>query len=130
MSTTTIVAAFPTSSTVKLSTGGLSSSSSSSSSNTMCISCPSTTLVFLQALTTKLIDMTNSLKLQFENLAALANSNKARGTIIASMTVKGAIKFKREYAIYLQRFGPPLLGEFDPLYLELIRAELKAGIIL
>jgi hypothetical protein len=92
--------------------------------------CPSTTL-FLQALTNKLVDMTTSLKKQFEDLKTAAQpTGTTRGTILASITVKGTISFKQEYSIYLQRFGPPVDGIFDPLFLELIRAELKAGIII
>jgi len=101
---------------------------SSNSSN--CIICPSTSIVFLQALTTKLVDMTMSLKRQFANLEALGRQGTTRGTVLASTSVKGTVRFKPEFAIYVQRFGPPMLGEFDPLYLELIRAELKAGILM
>jgi len=75
--------------------------------------------------------MTTSLKQQFVKLkeAAIPTSS-TRGTVIASTTVKGTVAFKQEFGIYLQRFGPPTDGVFDPLFLELIRAELKAGIII
>lgn len=74
--------------------------------------------------------MTTSLKKQFADLKNAAQpTGTTRGTIIASITVKGTVSFKQEYSIYLQRFGPPTDGVFDPLFLELIRAELKAGII-
>jgi hypothetical protein len=103
-------------------------SSNVSSSN--CIICPSTSIVFLQALTTKLIDMTTALKRQFANLEAQGRQGTTRGTVLASTSVKGNVRFKPEFAIYVQRYGPPILGVFDPLYLDLIRAELDAGILM
>ena len=109
-------------------TTSMTQSSNVTSSN--CIICPSTSIVFLQALTTKLVDMTTALKRQFANLESLGRQGTTRGTVLASTSVKGNVRFKPEFAIYVQRFGPPMLGEFDPLYLELIRAELKAGILL
>jgi hypothetical protein len=121
---TTIVANFPTTNNLTY-VSGLGTSTTTAGN---CV-CPSTTL-FLQALTTKLVDMTISLKKQFTDLKnAAIPTGTTRGTIIASTTVKGTIRFKQEFGIYLERFGPPSDGVFDPLYLELIRAELKAGVI-
>lgn len=108
----------------------ITTGSGSNSNSSNCIICPSTTIVFLQALTTKLIDMTTSLKRQFAELIANAKTPTQTGIVMVSTTVQGNISVKREYMFYLQRFGPPVMGIFDPLYLELIRAELKAGIIL
>lgn len=90
--------------------------------------CPSST-VFLQTLTDKLIIMTKSLKTQFADLEANSMSTRVagKGAIIASIAIKGDITFKVEYFLYVLRYGPPAQGIFDPVYLELIRAELLAG---
>jgi hypothetical protein len=123
--TSTIVAAFPITNNLTYASG-LGTSSTNTAGN--CV-CPSTTL-FLQALTNKLVDMTISLKEQFAKLKdAAVPTGTTRGTVLASTTIKATIRYKQEYGIYLERFGPPTDGTFDPLYLELIRAELKAGII-
>ena len=96
---------------------------SGSSSNGCC--CPSST-VFLQTLTDKLILMTTSLKQQFADLEANSMGTRVtgRGAFLASIEIKGDIVFKSEYFIYVMRYGPPVNGIFDPVYLELIRAEL------
>ena len=92
--------------------------------------CPSST-VFLQTLTDKLIAMTNSLKTQFADLEANSTSTRiaGRGPILANISLQGQITFKAEYFIYVMRYGPPVNGIFDPVYLELIRVELLAGTI-
>ncbi len=36
---------------------------------------------------------------------------------------------KMEYIYYIQRYGPPKGGKFDETLLELIRAEIRAGLI-
>ncbi len=90
--------------------------------------CPSSTL-FLSNLTNKLAEMTQALKQQFADLQANchATGTKATGPIFAQIQVAGTIKPKYEYLIYLQRYGPPINGVFDPIYLDLIRAELAAN---
>ena len=70
--------------------------------------------------------MTNSLKKQFADLEANSAANRVigKGAFLASISVKGDINFKVEYFLYVMRYGPPVNGIFDPVYLELIRAEL------
>ena len=101
-------------------------SSTVSSSGSCC--CPSTT-IFLQTLTDKLYDMALSLKQQFADLANFRNNTyqKAQGALLASISVQGSVTLKLEYIIYVQRYGPPINGIFDPIYLDLIRAEIAAG---
>ena len=96
----------------------------SGSSNNGCC-CPSST-VFLQTLTDKLILMTNALKKQFADLEANSGATRVagRGAILASIEIRGDIIFNTEYYLYVMRYGPPVNGIFDPVYLELIRAEL------
>ena len=111
-------------------TGAITSTGSSSSSSNSSVSCccPSTT-IFLQTLTDKLYDMALSLKQQFADLANFRNNNmqKGEGAIIAAITVRATLTVKNEYPIYIQRYGPPINGIFDPIYLDLIRAEIAAG---
>jgi len=96
---------------------------SGASSNGCC--CPSST-VFLQTLTDKLILMTNALKKQFADLEANSGATRVagKGAFLASIDIKGDITFNVEYFLYVMRYGPPVNGIFDPVYLELIRAEL------
>ena len=70
--------------------------------------------------------MTTSLKQQFADLEANSMGTRVtgRGAFLASIEIKGDIVFKSEYFIYVMRYGPPVNGIFDPVYLELIRAEL------
>jgi len=114
------------SSGVKLAT---KAAKSATTSNASCC-CPSTT-IFLQTLTDKLYDMALSLKQQFIDLADLRNnaSQRGRGAIIASIDTQATVSVKMEYVYYIQRYGPPLNGIFDPIYLDLIRAEMAAGAI-
>jgi hypothetical protein len=101
---------------------------SSSSSNSANCCCPSSTL-FLESLTNKLIAMTTSLKEQF---ADLKNNQKPtlgpQAPRLVEIQVKTNVSVKYEYIIYLKRYGPPVNGIFDPIYLSLIRAELIAGV--
>jgi len=102
---------------------------SGTSTNSQCC-CPSST-IFLQTLTDKLILMTTSLKQQFADLEANSRATQVagKGAFLASIEIKGEIVFKSEYFIYVMRYGPPVNGIFDPVYLELIRAELMTGTV-
>ena len=75
--------------------------------------------------------MTVSLQQQFIDLANFKNNTlqRGRGAIIASITVQADVSVKMEYVYYIQRYGPPINGIFDPIYLDLIRAEIAAGAI-
>ena len=92
--------------------------------------CPSTT-IFLQTLTDKLYDMALSLQQQFIDLQNFKNNTtqKGEGAILAAIDVRGSVTVKMEYVYYIQRYGPPINGIFDPIYLDLIRAEIAAGAI-
>lgn len=72
--------------------------------------------------------MTKALKQQFADLEAnCQKTSNYRGLTLVSIEVKGNATIKYEYTIYLQRYGPPTRGIFDPIYLDLIRAELAAS---
>jgi hypothetical protein len=90
--------------------------------------CPSSTK-FLSELTNKLVDMTQSLKQQFADLQAMCDAGvKGKGELFATIEIAGTLKPKYEYLIYLNRYGPPINGIFDPIYLDLIRAEVAVGL--
>ena len=110
----------PTLSTVTAITG------SSSSSGGCC--CPSST-VFLDTLTNKLIEMTTSLQTQFADLLAnsMATRTVGKGPLLANISIRANVQYKSEYFIYIMRYGPPVDGIFDPVYLDLIRIELENG---
>ena len=92
--------------------------------------CPSST-TFLSTLTDKLLEMAQSLKEQFAALEANSYSTlqRAKGVIIAEITTQGGITTKWEYVLYIQIYGPPVQGQFDPVYLELIRDGIADGSI-
>ena len=90
--------------------------------------CPSSTK-FLDTLTDKLIEMTKSLKQQFSELVKPRPANGARGVFLAEVPVSATVNIKEEFIIYINRYGPPINGIFDPIYLDLIRAELAAAAI-
>jgi hypothetical protein len=75
--------------------------------------------------------MALSLKQQFIDLANFKNntSQQGKGAIIASIGTQATVSVKMEYVYYIQRYGPPINGIFDPIYLDLIRAEIVAGTI-
>jgi hypothetical protein len=99
-----------------------------SSANGCC--CPSSTN-FLATLTDKLYLMAQSLKEQFDYLRLHCTDNQqmAQGVIIAEIAIKAAVTVKWEYVIYIQMFGPPLKGQFDPVYLDQIRDGIACGTI-
>ena len=90
--------------------------------------CPSSTK-FLETLTDKLIEMTNSLKTQFAELVKPPAPGGSRGFFLATIPLTAKVTTKYEYVFYIRRYGPPTNGIFDPIYLDLIRAEIDAGII-
>ena len=106
---------------------GNSNANASTNANASCC-CPSTT-IFLQTLTDKLYDMALSLQQQFIDLQTFKNNTTQRGegAILASIEVRGSVVIRMEYMYYIQRYGPPINGIFDPIYLDLIRAEMAAG---
>jgi len=114
------------------STGIINNNGNGTNPNTsMCgCYCPSST-TFLSTLTDKLLEMAQSLKEQFAALEANSNSTlqKAKGVIIAEITTQGSITTKWEYVLYIQIYGPPVQGQFDPVYLELIRGGIADGSI-
>ena len=74
--------------------------------------------------------MTTSLKQQFEDLK---NNQKEfvgpPAPRLVEITVKANLSVKHVYYLYLQRYGPPINGIFDPDYIRLLQAELDAGMI-
>jgi hypothetical protein len=90
--------------------------------------CPSSTK-FLDTLTDKLIAMATALQTRIAELESRPPPGQQRGVIFANVDVSERVGVKFEYIIYLQRYGPPIAGIFDPIYLDLIRAELAAGTI-
>ena len=119
-----------TGSTVRstLSGSGLADAPTSYSSSASDCCCPSST-VFLDKLTTKLIAMTRSLQQQFEDLKKNQKppSTGPRAPRLAEIKVSAVVSVKYAYFIYVQRYGPPVNGKFDQVYIDLINAEIAAG---
>ena len=110
-----------------LSGSGLAGTSAYSTSASDCC-CPSST-VFLDTLTTKLLAMTRSLQQQFIDLEKNQKppSVGPRAPRLVEIKVSAAVSVKYAYYIYVQRYGPPVNGKFDPLYIDLINAEIALG---
>ena len=111
-----------------LSGSGLAGAPTSSLSSASDCCCPSST-VFLDTLTTKLIAMTRSLQQQFDDLKKnqAPPSTGPRAPRLAEIKVSAVVSVKYAYYIYVQRYGPPVNGRFDPLYIDLINAEIALG---
>lgn len=110
-----------------LSGSGLAGAPTSSLSSASDCCCPSST-VFLDTLTTKLIAMTRSLQQQFDDLKKnQAPALGPRAPRLAEIKVSANVSVKYAYFIYVQRYGPPVNGRFDPLYIDLINAEIALG---
>jgi hypothetical protein len=73
--------------------------------------------------------MTNSLKTQFAELVKPPAQGESRGFYLATVPLSAKVDTKYEYLFYIRRYGPPTNGIFDPIYLDLIRAEINAGVI-
>jgi hypothetical protein len=84
-----------------------------------------TSIEFFATLSDKLVDMVESLKVQFEELRSAANIEFAKGAVLASIVApQMTLGVKQEYIEYIKRFGPPPNGVFDESILILLRAEL------
>jgi hypothetical protein len=70
--------------------------------------------------------MTLSLKEQFSKLQAPPTAGMVLAEIKNDVEPAG---IKMEYVYYIQRYGPPKAGKFDEILLDLIRAEIRAGLI-
>lgn len=80
---------------------------------------------FFSTLSDKLVLMTESLKVQFDTLRLEALARSSDGPIFASITApKMTLGVKQEYIEYINRYGPPADGIFDPAILETIKQEL------
>lgn len=83
---------------------------------------------FFSTLSDKLVTMTESLKLQFENLRIEALARSAEGPIFASVVAPVLnLGVKGEYIQYINLYGPPADGKFDPILLERIRQDMLTG---
>lgn len=83
-------------------------------------------LLFFNSLSGKMLDMVNTLKQQFAECAANANNtSNAKGFILAKIEApRPVLGVKYEYIVYINRYGPPTDGIFDPVLLQQIRTEL------
>ena len=110
-------------------TTGTTNNNNNNNNNNCC--CPSST-TFLGTLTEKLKLMAESLKVQFAELKADTKGTlqAAKGAILSEIKVQGGIVARYEYIVYIQQYGPPIAGKFDPVYLERIRNDIKNGTII
>ena len=84
------------------------------------------TAIFLDSLATKLLQLTESFEAKIEEAKLTYKPSEAdmEKRIFASVeTPVMNVSIGYEYFLYVQRYGPPHLGKFDPEKLALIRAE-------
>lgn len=74
--------------------------------------------------------MAESLKNQFAYLEEHSNLQMSKGVLLASTTVSARVNIKYEYIVYIEIYGPPVNGLFDPVYLERIRKQIEDGAII
>lgn len=83
--------------------------------------------LFFNNLANKLLEMSQAFEDRIEKLKNDCGKTQANGFLFASIeTPAMQISVGGEYVIYVQRFGPPPLGKFDPVKLDAIRAEINA----
>ena len=84
--------------------------------------------MFFNTLSLKLLEMSETVEKRIEVIKKNCNENqRANGFLFASIdTPQMNISVGSEYVIYVQRYGPPPNGKFEPAKLELIRKELLA----
>jgi len=73
--------------------------------------------------------MAKSLKEQFAYLEKNSNQQMGKGVLLASTIVSARVSIKYEYIVYIEVYGPPIGGKFDPVYLERIRQQIEDGTI-
>lgn len=72
--------------------------------------------------------MALSLKDQFNMLENMASHSCSRGIVFAVVDAPPLIfKVNYEYVLYIQRYGPPLDGVFNQVYLADLRKELATA---
>ncbi len=86
--------------------------------------CYTKSMDFLETLSGKLKELTDALKIQFDDLRKQITV-KARGPVLASVVAKTIpVGVKYEYVMYIKEYGPPVNGKFDENLLEGLRRQL------
>ena len=95
-------------------------------SNTCDGSIDKNSALFFNTLASKLLEMSKTIEDRIEDIKKNCNKERARGCIFASVdTPHMNISVGAEYFIYVQRYGPPPNGKFEPEKLAIVRAELE-----
>lgn len=82
-------------------------------------------VIFLNDLTTKILNMSIAIDKRMNDLQNKVCSIEKSGFILASIeTPKMAISVGLEYIEYVRRYGPPINGQFNTDKLRILRAEL------
>jgi hypothetical protein len=86
--------------------------------------CYTKSMDFLDTLSKKLKELTDALKVQFDDLKKRVTV-KAQGPVLASVVAKTIpIGVKQEYVLYIKEYGPPVNGKFDENLLQGLRQRL------
>ena len=83
--------------------------------------------IFFNTLAAKLLEMSQTVEAKIEAIKKDCNkpAQGGRGVYFASIdTPNMVISVPREYTEYIKRYGPPPKGKFEPIKLEIIRAQL------
>jgi hypothetical protein len=83
--------------------------------------------IFFNTLASKLLEMSQAVESKIEDIKKNCNqpAPAGRGFLFASIDAPSMVlSVPREYTEYIKRYGPPPKGIFEPIKLEIIRAQL------
>lgn len=86
--------------------------------------------IFFNTLASKLLEMSQAVEAKIDDIKKNCNqqSSGGRGFLFASIDAPSMVlSVPREYTEYIKRYGPPPKGKFEPIKLEIIRAQLGLG---
>lgn len=86
--------------------------------------------IFFNTLASKLLEMSQAVEAKIDEIKKNCHQPAAagRGFVFASIdTPSMVISVPPEFMEYIKRYGPPPKGKFDPIKLEIIRAQLGLG---
>lgn len=86
--------------------------------------------IFFNTLASKLLEMSQAVEAKIEEIKKDCHKPApgGRGFLFASIDAPSMVlSVPREYTEYIKRYGPPPKGKFEPIKLEIIRAQLGLG---
>jgi hypothetical protein len=79
--------------------------------------------IFFYNLANKLLDLSKTIEAKINDLKNTGGVNRELGILVSISTPSMVLGLKFEYAVYLERYGPPPDGQWDENRLALIRLQ-------